>query len=92
MRGSFWLANRMCGKKIAVLTLVAASADMRDLGAVFDHEEPLLHPTCDHAQPNMRDEGQEESPVPRFIVATWVGAFSSPGANHARWSPSDRSK
>ena len=59
----------MCGKKIAVLTLVAASADMRDLGAVFDHEEPLLHPTCDHAQQNMRDEGYEASPVLRFIVA-----------------------
>jgi len=36
---------------------------MRDLGAVFDHEEPLLHPTCDHAQQNMRDEGYEASPV-----------------------------
>ena len=68
MRGSLWLVNRMCGKKIAVLTLVAASADMRDLGAVFDHEEPLLHPTCDHAQQNMRDEGYEASPVLRFIV------------------------
>jgi hypothetical protein len=59
----------MCGKKIAALTLVAASADMRDLGAVFDHEEPLLHPTCDCAQQNMRDEGDEASPVLRFIVA-----------------------
>ena len=54
----------MCGKKIAALTLVAASADMRDLGAVFDHEKPLLHPTCDRAQQNMRDEGYEASPVP----------------------------
>ncbi len=53
----------MCGKKIAALTLVAASADMRNLGAVFDHEEPLLHPTCDRAQQNMRDEGDEASPV-----------------------------
>ena len=53
----------MCGKKIAALTLVAASADMRDLGAVFDHEESLLHPTCDRAQQNMRDEGDEASPV-----------------------------
>ncbi len=53
----------MCGKKNAALTLVAASADMRDLGAVFDREEPLLHPTCDHAQQNMRDEGYEASPV-----------------------------
>ena len=51
----------MCGKKIAALTLVAASADIRDLGAVT---EPLLHPTCDHAQQNMRDEGYEASPVP----------------------------
>ena len=42
---------------------------MRDLGAVFDHEEPLLHPTCDCAQQNMRDEGDEASPVLRFIVA-----------------------
>jgi hypothetical protein len=24
--------------------------DMRDLGAVLDHEEPLPHPTCDQAQ------------------------------------------
>jgi len=31
-------------KKIAALTLAAASADMRDLGAVFDHDEPLPHP------------------------------------------------
>jgi hypothetical protein len=53
----------MCGKKIAALT------HMRDLGVVFDHEEPLLHPTCDHAQQNMRDEGYEASPVLRFIVA-----------------------
>ncbi len=55
----------MCGKTIAALALVAASADMRDLGAVFDHEEPLLHPTCDRAQQNMRDEGYEASPAPR---------------------------
>jgi hypothetical protein len=92
LRGSLWLVNRMCGKKIAVLTLVAASADMRDLGAVFDHEEPLLHPTCDHAQQNMRDEGYEASPVLRFIVAGRARAFGSPGASHARLSPSDRSK
>ena len=24
--------------------------DIRDLGAVFDHEEPLPHPACDQAQ------------------------------------------
>jgi len=24
--------------------------DMRDLGAVLDHEEPLPHPACDQAQ------------------------------------------
>ena len=24
--------------------------DMRDLGAVFDHEEPLPHPACDQAR------------------------------------------
>jgi hypothetical protein len=24
--------------------------DMRDLGAVFDHEEPLPHPACDQVQ------------------------------------------
>lgn len=36
---------------------------MRDLGAVFDHEEALLHPTRDRAQQNMRDEGDEASPV-----------------------------
>jgi hypothetical protein len=42
---------------------------MRDLGAVLDHEEPRLHPVCDQAQQNMRDEGQEASPVLRFTVA-----------------------
>ena len=49
--------------------LVAASADTRDLGPVLDHEQPLLHPACDQARQNMRDEGQEASPVLRFIVA-----------------------
>jgi hypothetical protein len=24
--------------------------DMRDLGAVLDHEEPLPHPTCEQVQ------------------------------------------
>jgi hypothetical protein len=24
--------------------------DMRDLGAVLDHEEPLPHPACDQVQ------------------------------------------
>jgi hypothetical protein len=65
---------------------------MRDLGAVFDREEPLPHPACDQAQQNMRDGDREASPVLRFIVAGCGRAFSSPGANHARWSPSDRSK
>jgi hypothetical protein len=59
----------MCGKKIAALTLVAASADMRDLGAVFDREDPMPHPACDQAQQSMHDEGQDASPVLRFIVA-----------------------
>jgi hypothetical protein len=36
--------KRAAQKKIAALTLAAASADMRDLGAVFDHDEPLPHP------------------------------------------------
>jgi len=61
----------MCGKKIAALTLVAASADMRDLGAVFDHEEPLLHPTCDRAQQNMRDEATRHRPC---CGSSWQGA------------------
>ena len=47
---------------------------MRDLGAVLDHEQPLLHPACDQAQQNMRDEDLEASPVLRFIVAGCVGA------------------
>jgi hypothetical protein len=66
---SLRLANRAYSKKIAALTLVAASADVRDLGAVFDREEPLLHPTCDHARQNMRDEGYEASPG-----SSWQGA------------------
>ena len=65
---------------------------MRDLGAVFDREKPLPHPGSDHAQQNMRDEGYEASPVLRFIVAGRARAFGSPGASHARLSPSDRSK
>jgi hypothetical protein len=32
------------------LTFVAASADMRDLGPVLDHEEPLPHPASDQTQ------------------------------------------
>jgi hypothetical protein len=63
------LANRTCGKKIAELTLVTASADMRDLGAVFDRDEPLPHPASDQARSNMRDGDREASPVLRFIVA-----------------------
>jgi hypothetical protein len=59
----------MYSKKNAALTLVAASADVRDLGAVFDHEEPLLHPACDQAQPNIRDGGWEASPG-----SSWQGA------------------
>jgi hypothetical protein len=35
---------------------------MRDLGAVFDREEPLPHPACDQAQQNMRDGDREASP------------------------------
>ena len=42
---------------------------MRDLGAVFDREDPMPHPACDQAQQSMHDEGQNASPVLRFIVA-----------------------
>jgi hypothetical protein len=37
-------------QKIAELTLVAASADVRDLGAMFGHEKPLPHPASDQAR------------------------------------------
>jgi hypothetical protein len=36
---------------------------------MFDHEEALLHPTCDQARQNMRDGSREASPVLRFIMA-----------------------
>jgi hypothetical protein len=42
---------------------------MRDLGAVLDRVDPLPEPACDQAQHNMRDGGQDASPVLRFIVA-----------------------
>ena len=80
-----------CTAKKAALTLVAASADVRDLGAVFDHEEPLLHPACDQAQPNIRDGGWEASPgsswqgcarLVRREPATHVGVHRIARNNH----------
>jgi hypothetical protein len=82
----------MYSKKNAALTLVAASADVRDLGAVFDREEPLLHPTWDHARQNMSDEGYEASPgsswqgvrapLVRREPATHVGVHRIARNNH----------
>jgi hypothetical protein len=50
LRGSLPLADQTSGEKFASLTFVAASADMRDLGPVLDHEEPLPHPASDQTQ------------------------------------------
>jgi CRISPR/Cas system type I-B associated protein Csh2 (Cas7 group RAMP superfamily) len=39
--------------KLSIFSNVRACAgwiDMRDFGAVLDHEEPLPHPACDQAQ------------------------------------------
>ena len=47
--------------------------DMRDLGAVLDHEEPLPHPVENQAQLHS-DKGREASPVLRFILVGSVGA------------------
>jgi hypothetical protein len=48
-------ARSACSRsmKLSIFSNVRACAgwiDMRDLGAVLDHEEPLPHPACDQAQ------------------------------------------
>jgi hypothetical protein len=42
--GSLPLADQTSGETFTSLTLIAASADMHNLGVVLDHEEPLPHP------------------------------------------------